>query len=97
MFDASGAQDLRARIEFRFGEERYRGTLSNGRFVLERGEQDHPDVIFEGQPQGIAAAVHGGEPFEALEAAALLRVTGDRRLARKFVRLFPLPGEVAAT
>jgi DNA-binding HxlR family transcriptional regulator len=97
MFDASRAQDLQARIEFRFGEDYFRGTLASGQFVLERGEQDRPEVIFEGTPQGLAAAVHGGASFDELEAAKLLRVTGDRRLAKRFVRLFPLPGKASVT
>jgi len=39
----------------------------------------------------IAAAVYGGEPLDALEAAGGISIAGDRALAERFTGLFPLP------
>jgi DNA-binding HxlR family transcriptional regulator len=93
MFDPSRADDLQMRASFRFGEDSYRGSVTRGKLAIERGDWEETDVCFEGTPQGLAAATHGGESFEVLAAADLLRVTGDRRLAKRFIRLFPLPSK----
>ena len=47
-------------------------------------------------PRVIAAAIYGGQPLDALEAAGALRVEGDRALAERFVTLFPLPPKAGA-
>lgn len=59
-----------------------------------RGDADGADVIFTGTPAGLAAAVYGGQPFEVLEEAELLKVEGDRGTATRFTTLFPLPPKV---
>jgi hypothetical protein len=53
-------------------------------------------VIFEGEPRVIAGAIYGGQPLDALESAGVLRVSGDRELAARFVTLFPLPPKAGA-
>jgi hypothetical protein len=45
-------------------------------------------VVFTGSPSEIAAVIHGGAPFD------LVRVEGDMGLAKRFVKLFPLPPKV---
>jgi DNA-binding HxlR family transcriptional regulator len=95
MFDRERAKDLELTLLFRFNDEAYTARVSGGRLLVERGQPERADVVFEGTPQGLAAAVHGGVPFEQLEAIDMLRVTGSRRAARKFVKLFPLPEKVA--
>jgi len=45
-------------------------------------------VTFTGSPSAIAGVIHGGAPFETIE------VTGDMELAKRFVKLFPLPEKV---
>lgn len=91
MFDGARARALQLTVLFRLDDESYCAEVSNGRFRVDRGELAKADVIFEGTAYGIAAAVHGGTAFEQLEASGLLRVIGNRRAAKNFVRLFPLP------
>ena len=43
----------------------------------------------------LAAVIYGGARFEDVEDA--LKVEGDRRLAERFVRLFPLPPKAPST
>jgi DNA-binding HxlR family transcriptional regulator len=96
MFDAARAGDFRARIGFRLGAESFVARLGEGRLEIARDETEGADAVFAGTPQGLAAAVYGGQPFEALEAAGILKVTGDRTTAARFATLFPLPPKVAA-
>jgi hypothetical protein len=45
-------------------------------------------VIYNGAPNDLAAVIHGGAPFDLIE------VSGDLELAKRFVKLFPLPTKV---
>jgi len=83
------AEGLEARIGFRFGDADYVTTLRGGRLEVERREPDGCDVSFTGAPSAVAAVIHGGAPFETI------RVEGDMALAKRFVKLFPLPEKVA--
>ena len=83
------AQRLDARIGFRFGDADYVTTLRHGRLDVERGPVSDCDVTFTGPPSAVAAVIHGGAPFETI------RIEGDQALAKRFVKLFPLPEKVA--
>ena len=79
------AQEIDARLGFRFGDDSYVGRLRGGRFDVERGDAGEADVTFTAEPTALAAVVYGGAPLETLGVA------GDVELARRFVTLFPLP------
>jgi DNA-binding HxlR family transcriptional regulator len=83
------ADGLDARVGFRFGDADYVTTLRGGRLEVERREVDGCDVVFAGAPSAVAAVIHGGAPFDTV------RVDGDLSLARRFVKLFPLPEKVS--
>ena len=55
-----------------------------------RGEAGAGDVLFTASPTAIAAVVYGGVPLGSVQ------VEGDRQLAERFVKLFPLPAKVDA-
>ena len=94
MIDPARALGVAARIGFRIGAETYLARLANGRIDIERGDIDGADVIFAGTAPAVAAAVYGGQPLRALEAAGALSIEGDRKLAERFATLFPLPPKV---
>jgi hypothetical protein len=94
MVSRERAKGIDAVIGFRFGDESYRGHLTADGLTYARGDADDAKVVFSGEPTALAAAVHGGVPFTDLEAAGVLSITGDLRLAKKFVTLFPLPTKV---
>ena len=94
MFDPARAGDSRLRIGFELGAERFLARIEDGRFESGRGETRGADAVFIGTPTGLAAAVYGGQPFEVLEGAGILRVEGDRGAAERFTTLFPLPVKV---
>lgn len=85
------AGEMAARMEFRTGKETFRLQLAHGELTTERGTADRPDFILTGEARMIAAAIYGGQSFEALEAAGMIKLDGDRDVAGRFVTLFPLP------
>jgi DNA-binding HxlR family transcriptional regulator len=91
MGDPARMKGLDARIGFSIGAETFLVTIANGRMTAERGSIAGANLVFTGPAPAIAGAVYGGVPIEALEAEGALKVEGDRRLAAKFVTLFPLP------
>lgn len=89
------ARGIDAVVGFRFGEDVYRGHLTADGFDIVRGEPEGADVVFEGRPEALMAAVHGGVPLSKLKAAGALSVTGDHHLAQRFTKLFPLPQKLS--
>jgi len=91
MLDGKRAEGLDARIGLRLNEETFLAHLSEGQIKVARGPVEGADLILSGAPPMLAAAIYGGQPLEALESAGHVRVEGDRALAERFIRLFPLP------
>ena len=90
MLSEKRAGDLDARIGFVFGRDRYVARIKKGRIKVARGDPESADAIFSGPPTAMAAVVYGGAPLD------LMGVTGDRALAERFVKLFPLPAKIGA-
>jgi DNA-binding HxlR family transcriptional regulator len=82
------AEGLNARVGFRLGDADYVTTVHDGRLDVERGEVTGCDVVFSGTPTAVAAVIHGGAPFD------MISIEGDMELAKRFVKLFPLPPKV---
>jgi DNA-binding HxlR family transcriptional regulator len=95
MFDPSRTGGETASVAVRMGRETFKVTVADG-VEAERGDADDAQLVFTGPAPAIAAAVYGGQPLEALEAAGALQVEGDRALAARFVTWFPLPPKVSA-
>lgn len=96
MLDPQRALGLAATILFRIGEEAFTLRLAGGGAEPARGEPERADLVLAGTAQAIAAAVYGGAPLAELEANGMLSVEGDRKLAERFVTLFPLPPKAAS-
>jgi DNA-binding HxlR family transcriptional regulator len=97
MFDPARAKGMNAQIGFRLGAETFLARISGSRIAIARNALDRADVVFAGTAPAIAAAVYGGQPLDALTAAGVLSVEGDRALAKRFATLFPLPSKVDRT
>jgi DNA-binding HxlR family transcriptional regulator len=82
------AEGLDARVGFRLRDADYVTTVHDGRLDVQRGEVTDCHVVFSGTPTAVAAVIHGGAPFE------MISVEGDLELAKRFVKLFPLPPKV---
>lgn len=100
MLDPDLAEGIDARIGFRLGAESFLAHLADGAIEIapvtaDAMALDDADVIFGGTARMIAAAIYGGQRLIDLEAAGAIEVEGDRRLAKRFVTLFPLPPKAA--
>ena len=96
MMDLERTKGLRARIGFVIGEQSFLLGLNNGQVELARGAVEDADLVFTGTTGVLGAAAYGGVPLRELEAAGELEVEGDRKLAERFLTLFPLPPKAAA-
>lgn len=95
MLDPGRAAGIEARIGFLLGADAFDGHLAGGRLEIVAGTPAGADLTFAGTPTAVAAALYGGQPLPALEAAGALVVEGDRALAERFLTLFPLPPKAA--
>ena len=98
MLDADLAHGIDARIGLRLDGESFLAHLAAGEIEItpvteDARALDAADVIFTGAPRMIAAAIYGGQRLTDLMAANAVAVEGDRRLAKRFVTLFPLPAK----
>ncbi|MFC7553750.1 hypothetical protein ACFQU7_18230 [Pseudoroseomonas wenyumeiae] len=91
MLDTARAAGIEARIGLRLEGQDYLARLSGGAIAIAAGPAEGADLLLEGAPRAIAAAIYGGQPWAGLEAAGALRITGDRALAGRLPGLFPLP------
>lgn len=89
MIDPERAKGLVGRFGFRFGPVSYAATLREGEFHVERGMVDGCDVVMTATPEELAAVIYDGAPL------ASIGVEGDRELAGRLTKLFPLPEKVA--
>jgi DNA-binding HxlR family transcriptional regulator len=91
MFDPRAAEGLGASYELRFGEDRFRAVVDDGRFEISRGSANDPDATVEADSDTMAGLLYAGRPLaEALESGNL-KVEGDRAAFERFLGLFPLP------
>ena len=96
MFDVSRTKGTAAHIGFVLGDETFVARTGDGHIDIAHGDPAGADVVFAGPAPVIAAAIYGGRDLASLEAGGALSVTGDRRLAKRFVTWFPLPAKVGA-
>ena len=64
--------------------------VRKGRIKVAQGVVEECDAVISAPPATLAAVVYGGAPLESV------KVEGDRQLAERFVKLFPLPAKVGA-
>lgn len=86
---------IRATIAFRFAQDAFVARLTPDDLVIERGETQDVDVTFACNPTTLVRVFYGKWPFEEAEGTGLLRIDGDRSLARRVVALFALPDKLA--
>jgi alkyl sulfatase BDS1-like metallo-beta-lactamase superfamily hydrolase len=96
MFDPGVAEGLEAVYELRFGEERFRAEVRDGRFDVERGSvEKRLDAIIEADAPTLAEVVYEGRSLEEALGSGEVRIEGEREAVERFVGLFPLPEPAA--
>lgn len=96
LFDPERAGDFDARVELRIGVERFRVAIAGGTVEVCRGELPDAEAAIETDPITLLEVLHGHRRLSDALAAGTLRISGDRRKARRFTELFPLPAPAPA-
>ena len=91
MFDPDAAEGLQVSVELRFGEDRFRAVVDDGRFEISRGSADGPDAIVESDSDTLAALIYAGRPAADALKSGDLKIEGDPAAFERFLGLFPLP------
>jgi DNA-binding HxlR family transcriptional regulator len=91
LFDPLRAGDFAARVELRLGDERFRIVIDAGHVEAGRGELPDAEAVIEADPTTLLDVLHGHRPLADALAAGAMRFSGDKRKAKRFTQLFPLP------
>ena len=73
------------------GAEAWTVTIASGHIEVARGLDRSADVTFDTDLQTLRAFAFGRESLSAAEAGGRLTVVGDRRRAKSFSQMFPVP------
>jgi DNA-binding HxlR family transcriptional regulator len=96
LFDPARAGDLEATVELRLAGRAFRADVSDGRLEIGPGEAPSAAATIEADPGMLLAVVHGRLALDEALREGDLKVAGDKRVARRFLGLFPLPEPAAA-
>ena len=89
VFDPAAAPD--ATFALRIDGDWLRLTAAGGSIAIARGRAEHPAATLETDVATLRSVAFGREPVTAAERDGRLTVSGDRRLAERFTRMFPVP------
>ena len=78
-------------IALRIGGDWYRLMAADGSIDIAHGRAEDPAVTFEADVATLRSVAFGHEPVVAAERDGRLTVEGDRHLAERFPRMFPVP------
>jgi DNA-binding HxlR family transcriptional regulator len=91
LFDAGRAAGFGGTLGLRLGDQAFRAEVAGGELALERAEAPGADATIATDPMTLAAVLWQGRAASEAERAGDLTIEGDRRLAKRFLKLFPLP------
>ena len=66
-------------------------TVASGSIDIAHGRVEHPAAALESDSATLRSVAFGREPIAAAERDGRLTVRGDRELAKRFTRMFPVP------
>jgi DNA-binding HxlR family transcriptional regulator len=89
VFDPAAAAE--AVFALRIDGDWYRLTAADGAIDIARGRVEDPAVTFETDAATLRSVAFGREPVAAAERDGRLTVGGNRHLAERFARMFPVP------
>ena len=95
LFDSELAGDFAPTVELRLGGHVFALEVVDGRLEAERGAAVEPDIVISTDPGTLLGLAHREIELADAIAAGDAEVTGDKRAARRFLRLFPLPEPAA--
>jgi DNA-binding HxlR family transcriptional regulator len=89
VFDPTAADD--AIVALRIDGDWFGLTVAGGSIDIAHGRAEHPAVTLETDAATLRSVAFGREPVSAAERDGRLTIRGDRRLAERFTRMFPVP------
>jgi DNA-binding HxlR family transcriptional regulator len=89
VFDPAAA--VNATFALRVDGDWFRVTVAGDSIDITRGRTDHPAVTFDTDVATLRSVAFGREPISDAERDGRLTVDGDRLLAERFARMFPVP------
>lgn len=96
MLDPEACAAFCGRIGFVIGEDSFMAEPAGRDLPIRRAPVEGADAVFAAPSADvIAGGIYAGIAWEALEADAGLRITGDRARALAFARMFKLPPPLA--
>jgi DNA-binding HxlR family transcriptional regulator len=95
VFDPSGDVDVDAVVAVRIDGDWFRVTIHGRSIDIAHGRAEHPTATLETDAATLRSVAFGREPITAAEQAGRLIVGGDRELAERFTRMFPVPDDQA--
>jgi DNA-binding HxlR family transcriptional regulator len=84
------AAGVNAVFALRIDGDWYRLTAAGGSLDIAHGNAEDPAVTFETDVATLRSVAFGREPVTAAERDGRLTVDGDRHLAERFARMFPV-------
>src|SRR3990170_4238361 len=90
MFDPRAAEGLGASYELRFGEDRFRAVVAEGRFEISRGGSERPEATIETDADTLAALIYYGRPLAEALRSGEIKIEGDEVAVERFLGLFSL-------
>jgi len=88
IFDPASA--VEGTIALRVGGDWYSVTVAGGSIEIAHGRSKHPAVTLETDVATLRSVAFDREPIAAAERDGRIVVTGDRTLAERFARMFPV-------
>jgi DNA-binding HxlR family transcriptional regulator len=90
VFDPAGAAD--ATFALAINGDWFSVTVGGGSIDIAHGRTEHPAVTVETDVATLRSVAFGREPIAQAERDGRLTVHGNRHLAERFARMFPVPG-----
>jgi DNA-binding HxlR family transcriptional regulator len=91
LFDPSAARGLDALVGLRIEGQDFQVRVAGERIDVLRGRPDRAAAILETDTGTFATLIRNGRDLDEARDAGDLALEGDRELAARFLRLFPLP------
>jgi DNA-binding HxlR family transcriptional regulator len=94
LFDPDAAGGFDATVALRLGDEEFRVRIAGGGIEITRGDAGRTDVALRTGTTTLTALLHDGLDLAEARRTGTVQLTGDQRVARRFLTLFPLPRRV---
>ena len=91
MFDAEAASGHTLCLALHLGEERFCAEIRGGRLHLERGDAPGADAAIFAQANALKDVVYGDLKLKVAEGIGVVRVEGERKAAKSFLKFFRKP------